>query len=76
LYINLTLKSRRKEASVSTERNDRAQKHLHEITRIFHQKTEELRREVTIRYISDVILAPGFSDEDLDLARDIMGDLR
>ena len=61
---------------MSTERADRAAKHIQEITRIFHQRAEELRREVTIRYVADVILAPGFNDEDLELAKDIMGDLR
>lgn len=57
---------------MSIERNNRADKHVQEITRIFHQRADDLRREVTMEYVSKIILPEGFGDEDLELAKEIL----
>ena len=47
-------------------------KHIREIVRIFHQRYEALRKEVAREYIEEVILSEGFSDEDSELAKEIL----
>lgn len=50
----------------------RADKHVKEIIRIFHQRNDEFRREVALKYISNEILPDGFDKDDLNLAAEIL----